>query len=136
MTSTRRTSDTVEPTRSTAPDLEVNRDPWCPSWCTDHQIIGHTQKHETHINYGPVLWDGSRSYVAIEQYVGGGVLRRPTTKELRTNEGRQRLRTIECNPWTSGQQLASALTGSLDAAGCRAAAAALLAAADLIDDAR
>lgn len=136
MTSTPRTSDTVEPTKATAPDLEVNRHPWCPSSCTDHQDHGDAQMHVTHIFYGAVHWDGSRSHVDIQQAEGRGVLLQPTKKELRTKEGRQRRRTIECNPWTSGKPFASALTGSLDADGCKAAAAALLAAADLIEDAR
>ena len=106
----------------------------CPSWCTHHQDFGTgTQKHATHIYYGPALWDGSRARVDIDQYVGRSVLRRPTAKELRTAAGRERLATIEANMWVSGEPLASALAGSQDAAGCRAAAAALLAAAVLLE---
>lgn len=90
-----------------------------PTWAEETEL--HCSEGGVHVRaipFGPVQWDGSRHKVEIRQYYGPDVLTR----------GRDKF-----NPWRDGTALASGLLGNLDAAGCRAAAAALLEAAAVLD---
>lgn len=72
--------------------------------------------------YGPVLWDGTRQRVEVTQALGAKVL--PKGQKDPTA------------PWREGRPVANLFGSYLDAAECRAAAAALIEAAELIEAAR
>lgn len=110
----------------------------CPEWCMTSSlaqradwddnlwhICGDSYKHSALIEFGDMLLEqpnGSGYYresVSIEQYQGGGVL--PPGEYDRSNR------------WRNGLPMASLSLHHVDADTCRAAAAALLEAAALLD---
>ena|GEM_PF-3148756 len=87
-------------------------------WCTHHRDIYDSGYHATEIPFGPARWDGSRARVEIEQHYGERVV------WPNQDPG---------NPWRNGVPQATLHISNVDAETCRAAAAALLQAADLIE---